>query len=222
MPSLRHFQPSATNPWNRVKAAHLLGRADFSATPDVASRLADARMEAAVDELLNFESVQENAFPDVDFAAVNQMYMDFVRLRQSRADARTIRAAANELNRANREKYQELRANWVSRMIRTNRLLQEKMVLFWHGFLVSGFPETRAAQHMAIQLYLFRRMATGNFKELILAISRDPAMLSYLDNDTNRKGRPNENSTRQSSTSGWAQIRPRSWGTTSSESPLSS
>src|SRR5712692_4212875 len=50
---------------------------------------------------------------------------------------------------------------------------------------------------MAMQLALFRQMATGSFKELVLAISRDPAMLSYLDNNSNRKGKPNENYARE-------------------------
>lgn len=194
---MRRFQPSATNPWNRVKAAHLLNRAGFGGTPDELSRFTGLRVEAAVDELLNFESAQDVAFPDVDFTAIHELYEELVRLRRSRGEQRAIRAAANQLNRANREKFQEIRAGWVSRMIQTRRPLQEKMVLFWHGLLVSGFPETRSAEHMAIQLNLFRRMATGSFKQLILAISRDPAMLAYLDNNTNRKGRPNENYARE-------------------------
>src|SRR5256885_15488477 len=82
-------------------------------------------------------------------------------------------------------------------MLQTRRPLQEKMVLFWHGHLVSGFPDVTSAEHMAMQLALFRQMATGSFKELILAISQDPAMLSYLDNNSNRKGKPNENYARE-------------------------
>src|SRR5207247_7384509 len=82
-------------------------------------------------------------------------------------------------------------------MLPTRRPLQEKMVLFWHGHLVSGFPDVTSAEHMAMQLALFRQMPTGSFKELILAISQDPAMLSYLDNNSNRKGKPNENYARE-------------------------
>ena len=197
VPSLRRFRPTASNPWNRVKAAHLLNRAGFGGTPEEITRFAGMRIDAAVDELLNFESTQEIAFPEIDFTPVHRLFEELVRLRQSRAEQQTVRAVANQLNRANREKFQEIRASWVSRMIQTRRPLLEKMVLFWHGLLVSGFPETRSAEHMAIQLHLFRRMATGSSKQLILAISRDPAMLSYLDNDTNRKGRPNENYARE-------------------------
>src|SRR5437879_13467314 len=71
------------------------------------------------------------------------------------------------------------------------------MLRFWHCKLWSGFPDVRSAEHMAMQLALFRQMATGSFKELILAISQDPAMLSYLDNNSNRKGKPNENYARE-------------------------
>lgn len=194
---LRKFQPTPANPWNRIKAAHLLNRAGFGGTPEQIARLASTRFEAAVDELLNYEQAPEAAFPDVDFSALRDLYATALRLRRERVDQRTLRDLANQINRLNRLKFQELRATWIGRMIRTRRPLQEKMVLFWHGFLVSGFPETRVAEHMAMQLDLFRRMATGSFKELILAISRDPAMLSYLDNNSNRKGRPNENYARE-------------------------
>ncbi len=196
-PSLRKFQPTAANPWNRIKAAHLLNRAGFGGTPEEVSRLASMRFEAAVDELLHYEQISDVAFPEADFSALREMYAALLRLRQARADERTIRAAVTQINRANTLKFQELRGTWIQRMLQTRRPLLEKLVLFWHGVLVSGIPETRVAEHMAMQLALFRRMAAGNFKELILAVSRDPAMLSYLDNNSNRKGRPNENYARE-------------------------
>lgn len=195
--SLRRFQPSAADPWDGAKAAHLLGRAGFGATPEEISRLAGMRFEDALDEIVEYERVPDEPFPAVDFSAVRQMFADLVALRRRGADESTLRDTARQLRRANVEKFQELRANWLQRMRRTKRPLQEKMVLFWHGHLVSGFPEVQAAEHMAMQLGLFRRMATGSFKDLILAISRDPAMLSYLDNASNRKGKPNENYARE-------------------------
>ena len=169
----------------------------FGGTPEEITRLAGMRFEAAVDELLNYEQTSDATFPEVDFSGLREMYAALLRLRRERADERTLRELANQINRLNNLKFQELRANWIGRMVQTGRPLLEKMVLFWHGLLVSGFPDTRVAEHMAIQLDLFRRMATGNFKELVLAISRDPAMLSYLDNNSNRKGRPNENYARE-------------------------
>lgn len=194
--SLRRFTPSTSTPWDRVKAAHLLNRAGFGGTPDEVARLAAMRPEAAVEELLAYEQVPES-FPAVDYSQIQQMYVELLRLRRARADEATVRRAAQQLNRANLLKFQEVRTNWLRRMIATRRPLREKMVLFWHGHLASGLPETRVAEHMGMQLDLFRRMATGNFKEVILAVSRDPAMLSYLDNNSNRRGKPNENYARE-------------------------
>ncbi|MDQ7843113.1 MAG: DUF1800 domain-containing protein [Armatimonadota bacterium] len=194
--TLRRFRPTASDPWDQVKAAHLLNRAGFGGTPEEVARLAALPVEAAVEELLNFESVPES-FPAPDFTELHGMEDELRRLRRDRAPEAALRSMVQRINRANIVKFQELRRSWVRRMIETRRPLQEKLVLFWHGHLVSGLPETRVAEHMAMQLELFRRMAAGNFKELILAVSRDPAMLSYLDNNTNRKGKPNENYARE-------------------------
>lgn len=195
--SLRKFQSTPAHPWSKVTAAHLLNRAGFGGTPEQIARVAAMRMEAAVDELLNYEQAPDGSFPEVEFSGLRDAYAALLRARRERADERTIRDLANQINRLNRLKFQELRANWIARMVQSSRPLLERMVLFWHGLLVSGFPDTQVSEHMAIQLDLFRRMATGSFKELILAISRDPAMLSYLDNNSNRKGRPNENYARE-------------------------
>ena len=196
-PSLRKFRPSAQNPWNRVKAAHLLNRAGFGGTPEEVARLASMPFEAALNEIFNYESIQDVAFPEIDFLPIREMYAALLRLRGARADEHTIREAVRELQRANARKFQEIRAVWIQRMIQTKRPLLEKMALFWHGHLVSGIPEVRVAEHMAMELDVFRHTATGNFKELILAISGGPAMLAYLDNDSNRKGKPNENYARE-------------------------
>ncbi|HEV8355113.1 MAG TPA: DUF1800 domain-containing protein [bacterium] len=196
-PSLRKFQPSASTPWNRAKAAHLLSRAGFGGSPDEIDRLAAIPFPAAVDSLLNFESVPDADFPAIDFSEIRELYAELFRLRQSRAGEQALRQQNQRIIRANLQKFQDIRAAWVTRMIQTRRPLEERLVLFWHGLLVSGLPEVRNAEHMAMQLDLFRRSAAGNFKQLILDISRDPAMLGYLDNDTNRRGRPNENYARE-------------------------
>ncbi len=194
--NLKKFVPSVGNPWDRVKAAHLLNRAGFGGTPEEIDRFARMRFEAAVDELLNYEAVP-GEIPGVTFTEVHEAVEEYARLRAARAAEPTLREAYNRIQRANRGKFQELRTDWVRRMLVTQRPLQEKMVVFWHGHLVSGFPDVKSAEHMSMQLELFRRMATGNFKDLMLAISRDPAMLEYLNNNSNRKGHPNENYARE-------------------------
>src|SRR5438128_8603118 len=86
---------------------------------------------------------------------------------------------------------------WGSeRMVETARPLEEKMTLFWHGLLTSGLDKAGPAQ-MFTQNQLFRKMAMGNLDDLLKAVSKDPAMMIYLDTETNRKGKPNENYARE-------------------------
>ena len=94
-------------------------------------------------------------------------------------------------------KLQELRAWWLDRMVRSDRPLQEKMTLFWHGLFCSGVREVRSVQALFQQNQLFRREAVGNYKRLTQEIIHDPAMIRYLNNDENLKGRPNENLARE-------------------------
>jgi uncharacterized protein (DUF1800 family) len=194
--SLARFVPSASSPWDRAKAAHLLNRAGFGGRPDEVDRVVRLGPEAAVDELMGYDRVAE-AFPAPDFTSLRAVWESLARLIQQRAPENERFQARAIALRADNQKFQELRAWWVARMIQTRRPLQEKMVLFWHGFLVSGRPETRLAENLYIQNDLFRRNALGNFKEMISSIAKDPAMLEYLDNESNRKGRPNENFARE-------------------------
>jgi uncharacterized protein (DUF1800 family) len=81
-------------------------------------------------------------------------------------------------------------------MAQTTRPLEEKMTLFWHGLLTSGLDKAGAAQ-LFTQNQLYRSLALGNFDDLLKAVSKDPAMMVYLDTETNRKGKPNENYARE-------------------------
>ena len=77
-------------------------------------------------------------------------------------------------------------------MIYSKRPLQEKMVLFWHGLLTSGISKVNNGQYMLAQNQLFRDQALGDYAELLKAVSRDPAMMIWLDIPANRKAAPNE------------------------------
>src|SRR5207253_6614796 len=92
-----------------------------------------------------------------------------------------------------REETQRLRIWWVERMCRTDRPLEEKMTLFWHGLFCSGIREVKNGEYLAEQNMLFHTQALGNYKKLTHAICRDPAMLRYLNADQNVRGKPNEN-----------------------------
>lgn len=86
---------------------------------------------------------------------------------------------------------------WLNRMLRTRRPLQEKMTLFWHGHLTSALTKVRNPALMLNQNQLFRASALGRYEDLLRAISRDAAMIHWLDLNTNRKGAPNENYARE-------------------------
>jgi uncharacterized protein (DUF1800 family) len=153
--------------WTRDLAAHLLRRAGFGSTRAELDELEALGLDAAVDRLVHYETVS-NA--DLD-ARLAQFDFDFTR--------------ANDV-----------RAWWVMRMLYTARPLEEKMVFFWHDHFATSVAKVQAEQ-MKAQLDTFRLLALGNFEDMLVAVSRDPAMLDWLDNRLNRVGRPNENYARE-------------------------
>jgi uncharacterized protein (DUF1800 family) len=95
------------------------------------------------------------------------------------------------------QRYEELRAWWVRKMLTKSSPLTERMTLFWHNHFTSGQDKVGYPQLMAQQNMLFRRGALGHFGELLHDVAKDPAMLQYLDGAGSRKGKPNENFARE-------------------------
>ncbi len=92
----------------------------------------------------------------------------------------------------------ELRQWWVDTMLATRSPQTERMVLFWHDhFATSYHGVNRQSKAMAMQNQTFRQHALGNFRLLLKAMLRDPALLNFLDNLSNRKTAPNENLARE-------------------------
>ena len=91
----------------------------------------------------------------------------------------------------------KLRGWWIDRMIRTDRPLEEKMSLFWHGLFTSGIRECKVPRWMIEQNELFHKQAIGNYERLTFQVIHGSAMLKYLNNDENIKGHPNENLARE-------------------------
>ena len=90
-----------------------------------------------------------------------------------------------------------LRAWWTYRLIHTTRPLQETLTLFWHGHFATSIGKVRDPLLMRWQNDLFREHGLGSFRTLLQRVSRDPAMLRWLDGNTNRKASPNENYARE-------------------------
>ena len=146
--------------------AHLMRRAGFGASYEELERRAAQGYEATVEELLNPESQ-----PDLEMDILERRFIEWKEMN------------ALEVNQA----------YWTYRMINTERPLQEKVALFWHGILCTGNSKCEHGRQIQLQLNLFRDQGMGSFSQLLKGLSRDPAMVFYLDNCMSHKGAINEN-----------------------------
>ena len=162
------YQGALSDP--RVRAAHLLRRAGFGGSAQEIDRLAAMSTKDMAQSLLDYQQTS-NATLDGQLPTL-------------------------DLTAAKGPNVGAVQAWWLQRMVQTARPLEEKMTLFWHGLLTSGLDKAGPAQ-MFTQNQLFRKMALANFDDLLKAVSKDPAMMVYLDTETNRKGKPNENYARE-------------------------
>jgi uncharacterized protein (DUF1800 family) len=145
---------------------HLFRRAGFGATRDELEAALANGYEATLDALLHPEQA-----PDIEEDILFRSFPDF-------HETRKVDVAV---------------AAWVWRMIHTQRPLQEKMVLFWHCLFATGNSKVESPLQMASQIATFRRMALSDFRTILLELSKDPAMLFWLDNQLNTKDVHNEN-----------------------------
>jgi len=179
----------AVNALSLEDSRHLLSRTGFGATAAEIAELAPLDRAQAV-ELLLSRMRREPSVPQPEFLSKPwPAYRDFPKMTQEDRD---------KFIPARRQELQQLKAWWYAEMISTPSPLTERMTLFWHNHFVSAFEAVTYNVHrMADQNALFRREAGGNFAVLVYEILREPIMLRYLDNHTNRKGRPNENLARE-------------------------
>ncbi len=82
---------------------------------------------------------------------------------------------------------------WIYRMLNNKCPLQEKMALFWHHVFATGLGKNQHILASTDQIDTFRRVGMGKMRDILLELSKDPAMIFWLDNNENRKGEPNEN-----------------------------
>ena len=146
--------------------AHLMRRAGFGATRDELEEYAAAGFEATVDGLL------ETGGPaTVDDDLVRRYHPDHT----------------GGLGMAGFD------ANWVHRMAGGRSPLQEKVALFWHGVFATGYAKLAQGRLLMDQIEMFRRLGMGSLRDLLIALSKQPSMILWLDNHDNHKGAINEN-----------------------------
>ena len=84
-------------------------------------------------------------------------------------------------------------AHWLYHMVNSTRPLEEKMTLFWHHVFATGDTKIMNTYEMTTQIKMLRKLAMGNYKDLLLELAKNPAMIYWLDNNENHKREPNEN-----------------------------
>lgn len=166
---LRPLVPDASNPWDYSAASHLLRRAMVGPT--------DAEIRRAVDEGIDrtFERLFTSFEPPLDLIAdwAGQDPCNWPpELEGPVYDAwRVVRLGRRE----------RLGRWWLKTIAESPVSLQERMTVFWHQLFTSSLSAAENAEWMYVQNQLFRRMALGNYRELLHAVSKDMAMLRYLD-----------------------------------------
>ena len=165
-----------TSAWDRARAAHLYRRAGFGAAPDELDLAVSLGREGAVARLVDYEQIPSD---ELD-AFLDRNGRDLTGYGPVPYD-----------------RFSELLRWWYWRMQYTPRPLEEKMVLFWHNHFATSINKVGDPQLMYAQNRILRTYAMGRFETLLMSVSRDPAMLIWLDNASNVRGAPNENFARE-------------------------
>jgi len=153
-----------------IRVKHILNRFGMGASEDDIAYYGKGGWKSAVERLVN------DSRPEVDVNIPDSFYD----------------ATLPGLRRMS-----QLQGHWYRRLIITNRPLQHKMMLFWHDHFATGSSKVRQAQVMLAHMDRLYDHSLGSFRELIGAVSKDPAMLIWLDNQDNKKNSPNENFARE-------------------------
>jgi uncharacterized protein (DUF1800 family) len=148
--------------------AHLTRRAGFGTTRDELEVLVEQGYEKTVEQLVN---------PPDDLPRADQYLL-------YRFMPGTETGGPNPVPGA---------ANWLYQMVNTQRTLEEKMALFWHHVFATGNSKVDNLNHLNIQVQMFRDHGLGNYRDLLVRVAQNPAMIFWLDNNENHKRAPNEN-----------------------------
>jgi uncharacterized protein (DUF1800 family) len=178
--------------WTYDTAAQLAARAGFGESPSRLEQWTQQGMEATIQQLLH---PVDDTTPPPNSVVPDQ----FALLREQARDATPDEKmqARRALRQAVRQQLYELINWWTQRMLTTPAPLVEKMTLFWHGHFATSAVKVRSPYKLWQQNETFRHHALGNFATLTKAVSRDPAMMAYLDLQTSHQEHPNENFARE-------------------------
>jgi len=195
--------------WNYSTAAHLLNRAGFGGIPAEIERLQQMGPDAAVASFVDYEKIPDPTPPPAwakpDPERMEKFREAMMARRSSKQTPETDKKAVDvkergllrDEMRTQMQHLMELRGWWLERMVKGPRPLQEKLTLFWHGHFATSMQKVRDAYLMWLQNETFRRNASGNWLTMLTEVTKDPAMLIWLDQTRSRKEHPNENYARE-------------------------
>jgi uncharacterized protein (DUF1800 family) len=188
--------PLSGEKWDEADAAHLLNRAAFGGTPEEIRATRKKGLAVAVRDLVDFSADALNVEPPA-WARPRNIRAIRMQLKMAKEQSQDFQKKIREAQMSQGENILDLRHWWLERMMSGPAPLLEKTTLFWHGHFATGVQKVRDAYWMWLQNDTLRRNAFGNFAALVKAMSRDPAMMIYLDLQRNRKEHPNENWARE-------------------------
>lgn len=189
------LKPLSASKWDFAMAAHFLNRAGFGGPPAEIERFVALGQDRAVSWLVDYEKIPDQ-MPNPDWAHVDPDRAQ-KRLALKNATPEQRQQLQKEQQKMEREHVVQLRGWWLDRMANTERPLQEKLTLFWHGHFATSVEKVRNPYYMWRQNDLFRRLGNGNWMQLLTEAGKDPAMLVWLDQAQSRKDHPNENFARE-------------------------
>jgi len=165
-----------------INNKHLLWRAGFGAGIYQLEDLGKKDTKTLLNDLLKEETFQYINYDTPDVEPID--YMN----DQSPAEKK------KQTQKIQREQNLELNLNFLDKMVNSREQMKEKMAFFWHGHFASRVQNPKFNRQI---LNVIRKNALGNFKDLLFEVSQAPAMLSFLNNQQNKKDHPNENFARE-------------------------
>lgn len=208
--------PIAEADWNYARAAHLLDRAGFGGTPEEVERLASITPQEAVSRLVDYESIDVSHLPEFEESGIYPHGHKYASIYKVFDDVQTTGKALGVNKRpappldyqppvdeyytllwSERGEMRRAAQWWAERMLVTPRPLQENLALFWHNHFATSQEKVMSYGFMLGQIEMLRQRANRNLRDLLIGVAQDPAMLIWLDNKDNVKGKPNENFARE-------------------------
>lgn len=179
--------------WDRRAVEHVWNRAGFGIRAGEIDHWLDAGPEALIGHLFAQRPLEGGVSPP-RFEYTHMSLEPAAYERKTDEEKREFRRARNKHYR---EQFAAFRREWVEAMVRGDDPLRDRMTMFWHGVFTSSIDTVKHPGAMIAQHDRLHDGALGSYEALLRGMLRDPAMLVYLDNDENKKGKPNENLARE-------------------------